>query len=68
MRQCVKFRGDRSNRRRDMAIFRFLKMAAAVISDFSHLKFLAIKRAELRRCAAWPRQMWSNSVIPRNHL
>jgi len=42
------------NRRRDMAIFRFFKMAAAAILDFSNFKFLTVgrlKRAELRRHA-----------------
>jgi len=34
MRHRAKFRGDRLNRCRDMAIFRFLKMAAAAILDF----------------------------------
>jgi len=32
--QRAKFRGDRSNRRRDMAIFQFFKMAAAAILIF----------------------------------
>jgi len=40
LRQRAKFRGDSSNRRRDMAIFRLFKMAAAAIWDFSNLKFL----------------------------
>jgi len=34
LRQRAKFRGDRFNRRRDMAIFRFFKMATAAILDF----------------------------------
>jgi len=33
LRQRAKFRGDRSNRCQDMAIFRFLEMAAAAILD-----------------------------------
>ena len=54
LRQRAKFRGDRSNRRRDMAIFLFFKMAATAILDFSNFKFLTVrwlKRAELRRRA-----------------
>jgi len=33
-RHPAKFRGNRSNRYRNMAIFRFFKMAAAAILDF----------------------------------
>ena len=33
LRRLAKFRGNRYNRRRDMAIFRFCKMAAAAILD-----------------------------------
>jgi len=33
LRQRAKFRGDRSNRRRDMAIFQLFKMAVAAIMD-----------------------------------
>ena len=54
LRQRAKFRGDNSNRRRDMAIFRFLNMAVAAILDFSNLKLLTVgwlKRSELRRRA-----------------
>ena len=54
LRQRVKFRGDRSNRRRDTAIFRCLKMAAAAILDFSNFKFWTVewlKRAEVRHRA-----------------
>jgi len=43
--------GNRSNHYRDMAIFRFFKMAAAAILDFSHFKFLTVgqlKRIEMR--------------------
>jgi len=57
-RQHAKFCGDRSNRRRDMAIFRFFKMAAAAILNFSNLKFLTVgrlKRVELRRHAKFGR-------------
>ena len=41
-----------------MAIFRFFRMAAAAILDFSNLKFLMVgrlKRAELRRLAKFGR-------------
>jgi len=34
LRQRAKFRGNRPNRCRDMEIFRFIMMAAAVILDF----------------------------------
>jgi len=34
LRHLAKFSGNRSNRGRDMAIFRFFKMAAAAILDF----------------------------------
>jgi len=34
LRHCAKCRGDRSNHSGDMAFFRFLKTAAATISDF----------------------------------
>ena len=54
MRRRAKFGQNRSKRGRDMAIFRFFKMAAAAILDFSNFKFLTVgrlKRAELRRCA-----------------
>ena len=36
----AKFRQDRSKRGRDMAIFRFFKMAAADILDFQNFNFL----------------------------
>jgi len=50
----AKFRGNRWNRCRDMAIFRFFKMAATAILDFSNFKFLTVgrlKSAELLRYA-----------------
>ena len=34
LHHCAKFSQNRSNRGRDIAIFRFLKMAAAAILDF----------------------------------
>jgi len=40
----VKFRRNRSNHGRVMAIFRFSKMAAAVILDFQNFKFLKVER------------------------
>ena len=54
----AKFGQNRSNRSRDMAIFRFLKMAAAAILDFSNFNFLTVGRhngAELRRLAKYGR-------------
>jgi len=51
MHDRTKFGEDRSNRSRDMADFRFSKMAAAAILDFGNFKFLTVgtlKRAELR--------------------
>jgi len=50
----AKFGRNRSNRGQDMAIFRFLKMAAAAILDFRNLKFLTVgrlKSVELHRHA-----------------
>jgi len=59
LRQHVKFLGDRSNRGRDMAIFRFFKMAALPSWIFKILNFLStvgrLKRAELRHCAKFGR-------------
>ena len=49
---------NRSNRSRDMAIFRFFKMAAAAILDFQNLKLLTVEcleRDELRRRAKFGR-------------
>ena len=51
LRHRAKFCGDRSNRCRDIAIFRFFKMAATAILDFSSCKFLTVgtvKKVELR--------------------
>ena len=58
MRHHAKFRGNRSNRYRDMAIFRFFKMAAAAILDFQMLSILTVgtlKMAKLRRHAKFCR-------------
>jgi len=70
LRQCAKFCGERSNYRRDMAIFRLCKMAAAAIMDFSNFKFLTVgqlKRAELRRRAkfGWNRSKrgWDMAIF-----
>ena len=52
MRRHAKFGQNRSKRGGDKAIFRFFKMAAAAILDFSNLQLLTVgrlKRAELRR-------------------
>ena len=55
----AKFRQNRSNRSRNMAIFRcFLKMAAAAILDFRNFKFLTVgtvKMVELRHYAKYCR-------------
>ena len=49
----VKFRQNRSNGCRYIAIFQFSKMAAAAILDFQKFKFLmagTFERANLRHC------------------
>ena len=54
LRGCAKFGQNRSNCGRDMSIFRFFKMAAAAILDFSNFKFLTVgrpKRVDMRRRA-----------------
>ena len=38
LRRLAQFRPNRSNRRRDMVIFRLLKMAAAAILDFENVE------------------------------
>ena len=51
LRGCAKFGKNRSNCGHDMSIFRFFKMAAAAILDFSNFKFLTVgqlKRFEMR--------------------
>ena len=58
----AKFRQNRLNRGRDMAIFRFSKMAAAAILDFENFKFStvgAVRRVELHHLAKF-RQNRSN--------
>jgi len=45
-RHCAKFYLNRSNRGRDIAIFGFFQMAAAVILDFKFLKFLTVGHAK----------------------
>ena len=55
---CAKFRLNRSNRARDMAIFRFFNMAAAAILDFCNLKILTVgtvKIVKLHHCAKFRR-------------
>jgi len=46
MRHGAKFRGDQSNHCWDMTIFRFVKMAAAAILDFSKVGILRVERAK----------------------
>ena len=58
LRRRTKFGRNRSNCGRDMAIFRFFKMAAAAILDFQNLKLLTmerLERADLRRSAKFGR-------------
>jgi len=43
-RYCTDYRENRCNCGRDMAIFRFFKMAAATVLDFWNLKFLSVGR------------------------
>ena len=46
MRHRAKFRGDRSNRCWDMAIFRFLVTAAAAILDFQNSEFFKAQKGQ----------------------
>jgi len=53
-RHYATFYRNRSNRGRDIAIFGFFQMAAAVILDFKIFKFLTVghaKKDELLHCA-----------------
>jgi len=62
MRHRANFRSDRSNRCRNMAIFRFFKVAAAAILHFLNFKFLTVervKKAKVRQCAKF-RGDWSD--------
>jgi len=47
--ECAKFRRNRLNCGRDMAIFRLLQMAAAAISDFWNLKFLMVRDLTVKK-------------------
>ena len=52
------FRGDQSNRFRDIAIFEFFKMVAAAILDFTNFNFLTVgtvKIVELHQFAKFRR-------------
>ena len=54
MHHHAKFRGDRPNRCRDMAIFLFLKMPAAAILHFQNVEILGVgklKKAKRRHHA-----------------
>jgi len=42
LRHSAKFRGDGSNRCRDMKIFQFFKMAVAAILDFQIFEILTV--------------------------
>jgi len=50
LHHCVKFRRNRSNCGRDIAIFRFSKMAAAAILDFEILTVGTLKRVKHCHC------------------
>ena len=49
MRRRAKFGQNRSKRGRDMAIFRFSKMAAAAILDFKILEILTVEQSKRSR-------------------
>ena len=50
----AKFRQNRSCRGRNMAIFKFLKMAAAAILDFQHFKLLTAGTVKGTNCCSVP--------------
>ena len=52
--RVAEFRQNRLNRGRDMAIFRFFKMAAAAILDFENFKFLTVGRSRGSKCFSMP--------------
>ena len=52
LRRRAKFGRNRSNCGRDMAIFRFFKMTAAAILDFSNFKFLTVDSSRGSKCVA----------------
>ena len=62
MRNRAKFRGNRSNRCRDMAIFRFSKMAAVAVLDLQNFKVGGLKRVKLRRPAKFGRNQSNCSL------
>ena len=58
LRHHAKFRWNRPKRGRDIAIYRFFKIAAAAILNFKNFKFLTVGRVtsdELRHCAKFRR-------------
>jgi len=58
VRYRAKFRRNRSNRGRNMMIFRFFNMSAAAILDFRNLKILTVetvKNVELHQYAIFCR-------------
>ena len=70
LHQHAKYRQNRSNRSRDMAIYRFFKMAAAAILDLQNFKFLTVgtvKRFEMRHLAKF-RQNRSNRGLSLIHI
>ena len=54
MHHLAKFRQYQLNRGRDMAIFRFFKMAAAAILDFLNFKFLTVETVKRSNCIIMP--------------
>ena len=70
LHQRAKFLWNRLNRGRDMAIFRFIEMAAAAILDFENLKFStvgSVKRVELHHPAKFhpnrPNRGWIMAIF-----
>jgi len=64
VRQRAKFCGDRSNRRRDMTIFRFFQDGGRRHLGFFKFEFFNGRTAEEGQIAS-PCQIWSKSVKPR---
>ena len=58
LRRRTKFGRNRSNRGRNMAIFRFLKMAATAILDFSNFKFLTVAMPNLVEIGHTAAEIW----------
>ena len=67
MRHRAKFREDRSNRSRDIADFRFFKMAAAAILDLGNFAFLTVGTLKMVECVCMPNfvEMARHHRVPR---